>query len=231
MKKNNIRYERKFFISYLTKHEVESVIRLHPGVFSEIYHERRVNNIYMDSFDMVNYFDNVIGLENRVKVRIRWYGDLVGDIQRPVLELKTKKGLVCSKSSFSLSGFKLDADFSKDRLHEIIRTSGIPDRLKLDLRCMEASLLNSYTRRYYLSRDKKYRLTLDSDLEFCRITGFKDQFLDRFIDHVSVVLEAKYSEDCDTGANKITSFFPFRMTKSSKYIMGIDCLNLHSCNA
>ena len=226
METNSLRYERKFFISDLTKHEVESAIKLHPAVFSEIYHERRVNNIYMDSFDMANYFDNVIGLEKRTKVRIRWYGDLLGNIHSPVLEFKRKNGLVCSKSSFPVPGFKLDADFSKDMLQDIFEASEIPDRLKFDLRCMDASLLNSYNRRYYLSADKKYRLTLDSDLEFCRITGFKDQFLDRSIDHVSVILEAKYNEDCDAGANKITSFFPFRMTKSSKYIMGIERLNL-----
>ena len=31
-------------------------------------------------------------------------------------------------------------------------------------------------------------------------------------------------------ANKITSYFPFRMTKSSKYIMGVERLNLMKVN-
>ena len=226
MEKNNLRYERKFFISNLTRHEVESAIRFHPAIFSEIYYERRVNNIYIDSFDMVNYFDNVVGLEKRTKVRIRWYGDLLGDIHSPVLEFKVKNGLVCSKSSFPLHGFKLDANFSKTVLQDLFKVSEISDRSKLDLKCMDVSLLNSYKRRYYLSADKKYRLTLDSNLEFCGIAAFKNQFLDKSIDHVSVVLEVKYGEDHDSGASKITSFFPFRMTKSSKYIMGIERLNL-----
>jgi len=33
----DFRYERKFLISGLTKAEVESIIKLHPAMFSEIY--------------------------------------------------------------------------------------------------------------------------------------------------------------------------------------------------
>ena len=40
---DNYRYERKFFISELTRQEVESIIRINPVMFSEIYHERFVN--------------------------------------------------------------------------------------------------------------------------------------------------------------------------------------------
>ena len=78
------RYERKFFISKLTKYEVESLIKLHPAMFSEIYFPRFVNNLYFDSFNMKSYFDSVDGSPNRRKIRIRWYGDLFGDIEKPV---------------------------------------------------------------------------------------------------------------------------------------------------
>lgn len=226
MEKSNLRYERKFFVTDLTKHEVESSVRFHPAVFSEIYHERRVNNIYLDSFDMGNYFDNVIGQEKRTKVRIRWYGRLLGDIKNPILELKKKNGLVSRKISFSLPGFKFDMCFSKDILQDVFKRSDLSDRLKLDLSCMDASLLNSYQRKYYLSANKKYRVTLDSDLEFYSVSAFENSFLDRSVDHLSVILEVKYNREHEVGANRVTSFFPFRMTKSSKYIMGVERLNL-----
>jgi len=226
MEKNNLRYERKFFITAFTKSDVESLIRFHPAVFSEIYHERTVNNIYMDSFDMGHYLDNVIGLEKRMKVRIRWYGDIFGRIENPNLELKSKNGFVCRKTSFSLPAFDLDGDFSIRKIHDTIKDSVIPDRMKLDLGCLEASLLNSYRRRYYLSADGRYRVTVDSDMEFRRIMPFENSFLERSVDYTSVILEAKYDEDSDGGAEKVTSYFPFRMTKSSKYIMGIERLNL-----
>ena len=78
---NNYRFEKKFFISELTKQEIESIIKLHPAIFSEIYYERFVNNIYLDSFDLQNYFDNIIGTFKRQKVRIRWYGDLLAELK------------------------------------------------------------------------------------------------------------------------------------------------------
>jgi len=223
---SHLRYERKFFVTNLSKHELESAVTLHPAVFSEIYYERAVNNIYLDSFDMTNYFDNVIGLERRTKVRIRWYGDLLGDIQSPVLELKIKNGLVCSKVSFSLAGFRLNKDFSKDTVQDVFKRSQIPDALKLDLACLDISLLNNYRRKYYLSGDKRYRATLDSGLEFYGISALRNNFLNRSVDHTSNILEVKYGEDAEQDANKVTSHFSFRMTKSSKYIMGIERLNL-----
>ena len=83
-KTNNYRYERKFFISNLTKYEIESLIKLHPALFSEIYFPRFVNNLYFDSLNMKNYFDTIDGLGDRMKIRIRWYGSLFQDIEKPI---------------------------------------------------------------------------------------------------------------------------------------------------
>ena len=86
------RYERKFFISGLKKEDIEFMVKLHPAIFREIYHERTVNNLYFDSYEMKSYLDNVSGNSQRAKVRIRWYGDLFGIIEKPVLEVKIKRG-------------------------------------------------------------------------------------------------------------------------------------------
>ena len=220
------RYERKFFISHLTRYKIESIIRLHPAAFSEIYYERTVNNIYLDSFNMKNYFDNVSGSERRTKVRVRWYGDLLGNIERPKLELKMKEALVSNKISFHLDGFSIDGNFSRDTLHGLFKTSQIPDVLKLDLICLDISLFNSYRRKYYLSSDGRYRITLDSDLEFYEHSCFKNSFLNRTIDRINTILEVKYDTAYNEEAERVTSYFPFRMTKSSKYIVGLERLNL-----
>ena len=57
---SNYRYERKFIISNTDEKKIEHYIKLHPKIFSEIYHERYVNNIYFDSLQLQNYFDNKI---------------------------------------------------------------------------------------------------------------------------------------------------------------------------
>ena len=102
----SFRYERKFLISQLSRHEIESIIRLHPAAFSEIYHQRFVNNIYFDTVGLSAYKDNLTGISDRLKVRIRWYGDLFCLIEEPFLELKIKRGFLGGKLRFPLASFQ-----------------------------------------------------------------------------------------------------------------------------
>ncbi|MFT6321967.1 MAG: hypothetical protein ACJAT4_002902 [Granulosicoccus sp.] len=41
-----------------------------------------------------------------------------------------------------------------------------------------------------------------------------------------VVMEMKYDVDDDQEAGKVSSAFPFRLTKNSKYVNGVDHLDL-----
>ena len=110
----NFRYERKFLIDGGSRQEIETALRVHPALFSRIFHPRFINNIYFDSFAMAAYSDAVSGHMNRAKLRIRWYGDLFGPVERPVLEIKIKQGMVGRKESYPLKGFALDRDFDAD---------------------------------------------------------------------------------------------------------------------
>lgn len=226
IRQEHLRYERKFFTGCLLNEEIEGAIKLHPAVFSEIYRERRVNNIYLDSLGMKNYFDNIAGAENRVKVRVRWYGNTFGFIRNPALELKIKRGPMCRKASFPLESFNLDEKFSIEGFHGILRKSQLAEALMLDLLCLNFSLLNSYRRRYYLSGDKNYRVTLDSGMEYYAVRAFNNTYVNSFKDYSNSIVEIKYGKEHDAGAYRITHIFPFRMTRSSKYIMGLERLNL-----
>ena len=103
IKTSDYRYERKFFIAELSKYEVKSIVKMHPVIFSELYHKRFVNNIYFDSFNFKNFLDNIEGVTDRIKIRIRWYGILFGYVENPILEIKIKKGLLGKKISVLLS--------------------------------------------------------------------------------------------------------------------------------
>lgn len=219
---NDYRYERKFFVSALTGPEIELMVKLHPASFSEIYHERFINNIYLDSVDMRNYFDNVDGLRDRVKVRIRWYGDLFGYIDKPVLELKIKRGLVGRKESYPLVPFSMDENLERNTLVDVFSRSEIPEILRLDLNWLEASLLNRYRRKYFQSADRRYRITIDSDMEFYQIRAYNNAFLHRSVDRDSLVVELKYTTENDQHVEQIANLFPVRVTRSSKYVNGIE---------
>ena len=224
LKNNNLiisdyRYERKFFITDLSKYQVESIIKLHPALFSEIYYQRFINNIYFDTLNFDNYYDNTEGVPNRIKVRVRWYGDLFGYIEKPILELKIKNGPVNKKISVPMKPFILHENTDiTDLLNSI---NEVKESLTIDFRSLNPSLLNRYSRKYFQTSNGIYRITIDSDLYFYEINKYNNSFLNKNCDKHSVILELKYNEEHDAGAANITSRFPFRNTKSSKYVSGV----------
>jgi hypothetical protein len=53
------RYEVKMIIEDIHHPVVQSWVRTHTAGFLESYPPRRVNNVYLDTFDMDNYMDNL----------------------------------------------------------------------------------------------------------------------------------------------------------------------------
>jgi len=221
-----LRYEKKFIISNLNFHEIQDLVKCNPFIFKEIFYERNVNNIYFDSLDLKNYRENINGDSQRIKIRIRWYGKIFGEIKKPVLELKIKKNELGDKLSFPLKPFNLDKKFSNERLQDIFRKSNLPGWLIEKLKFYSPSLLNSYKRRYFMSANKKYRITLDRDLFFCKIRNKNNSFNHKETNRTDCILELKYNSKNYLSAHNITQHFPFRLTASSKYVCGIDLVNL-----
>lgn len=220
----NLRYERKFLISGVDRYGIESIVKQHPAIFIERYPERCVNNIYLDTHSMSNYFDNVDGLSERLKVRIRWYGDLFGVVKNPVLELKIKKGFLGGKNIFPLKSFCLNEKYSLNKQQDMFASSDMPNSLIEYLKPLKFALLNRYCRKYYESSDHKFRITIDFNMEFYKLDSANNSFNEKFVDFNNTVLELKYSDENDDFAESISNFFPFRVTKSSKYVSGIDKL-------
>ena len=196
----NYRYERKFVVKGLMKQQVDSIIKHLPTCFSEIYHKRTVNNIYLDTTDISFVSDNVIGIPNRKKVRIRWYGSTFGHIEAPVLEIKQKFGLLGRKEKYPIVAFSLDTRFSQKTVDETINKSRLPDYIDYSLKSLKISLLNSYIRKYYMSSDHKFRITVDNDLRFYRIKSLHNLFVDKIVDNFTFIIELKYDQANDNGA-------------------------------
>jgi hypothetical protein len=220
------RYERKFLVDELDPREVESVVRLHPALFREVYPPRWVDNIYLDSFDARNYRDNVDGLRDRVKVRIRWYGDLFGRIDRPVLELKRKRGLLGTKNAYPMSSFSLGPGFDLRVLAVAVGGSDLPEWVREEVMSLSPALLNRYRRRYLLSADGGIRLTLDAEREFYSIGPRNNTFCFKLRDSRTSIVELKHSPEWAERAIEVAARLPFRMTKSSKYVQGVDQLEV-----
>ena len=220
MKQTDLRYERKFKTK-LNVLELELLIKKNPYFFREIFYERTINNIYLDTLSKKFYLNNKLGIPKRKKIRIRWYGNIFGKIQKPILEYKLKDGIVGNKWLFPLNDFNLTHhNLSQQLLLKIIdNTANIPTFVKEDFKNIYPSLINSYSRKYFLSLDEKFRITLDYSLLFLDINNL---YFDKKLD--DNIMELKYSIDNEVIAKKISQTFPMCLNKSSKYVDGIDIL-------
>ena len=219
------RFERKFIVPPEGRCALDIAIRFNPALFAPLHHPRTVHNIYLDSPALRLYFLNGDGVTERTKVRIRWYGADSGTLPQPILEFKMKQGLLGWKESFRLQPFCLDNTFCGAALQEVFHESKLPPEVMRRLGGLEPSLLNSYHRSYFKSADGRYRITRDSGLKFHRIGPGHNALLCR-VAHLPVqVLELKYEATDEDGADDVAGGFPFRVSKFSKYALGVELLN------
>ncbi|HEY5910251.1 MAG TPA: VTC domain-containing protein [Verrucomicrobiae bacterium] len=125
----NARYERKFTLPGVPLEQALILVRRHPAAFREAYPERTVNNLYLDSPALSDYHDHVNGAPNRLKTRVRWYGDRNGSILNPMLERKLKRGLLSGKVTHPLPSFILNGDGAAAVLEAAFTCARLPDLL------------------------------------------------------------------------------------------------------
>lgn len=221
-----LRYERKFFIEDLNFDQVFSLVRQHPAIFQELYPPRYINNFYFDTPHLAYYNANVDGDMIRAKLRVRWYHDLLRQVEKPILEVKYKDGIVGDKWSYPFPAFTVRPGFNANALLPLIRASALEADLRSGLLGTEISLLNRYYRYYFATPDRRFRLTIDTQLSYYQVARYNNTFRHHICDHNNVIVELKYQPEFDHEAQRICAFFPFRMTRSSKYVTGIELVYL-----
>ena len=222
---NNLsyRYEKKYMLKGISYETVSSIIASHPAFFKKQYNSRNINNIYFDTFDRQFVNENLDGLSVRIKPRMRWYGQKFGEVVSPKLELKHKKNALGTKSVYSLEkgNFILEHHFNPNDLVQFILSQDIPDTVRSFLKFLTPVLLNNYLRDYYVSADNKFRITVDHAINYNSLEFLRSNLVDSAVAPLNnVIIEVKYDKiNCDI-ADNITSFIPFAITKSSKYVTG-----------
>lgn len=219
----NARYERKFVARAYSLAEALAAVKRHPALFREIYPARTVNNIYFDTPGFKAYYEHVNGSAERIKTRIRWYGPVGGAIEAPTLERKLKCGLVGGKLSYPLQPIYMNGSVPCRQIEDAFGHARIPELLREELRGLRPVLVNRYDRRYFLSGDRAIRLTVDSEIQFFGArgaVGWDSPIRPRPM----IVIELKFDPSHADQVARITNHFPFRMTRCSKYVMGIEAI-------
>lgn len=219
-----LRYERKFVLPWSARHGVLAKLRLHPARFGEQYAPRFVNSLYFDTPSFRHYWESVDGVARREKTRIRWYGDLCGNIEAPRVEAKAKEGNVGWKRTSQLPGFELKPGVTGEELDDWL---GPHRSREAHAYGLGPVLVIRYRREYWVSRDGRFRVTTDSSVACHRVSRMRNTFLRPLDDPWSIILELKYDVSDDVDASDIMRGLPFRLSRNSKYVIGVDRLYGH----
>lgn len=217
-----VRYERKFVPHGFSLAEVLALLHSHPAGFHELYPPRYVNSVYFDTMDLADYHDHVAGIASRSKSRVRWYGPRAGPIHRATLERKVKRGHVSWKESLTLAPFSVNGTGWGEPVRQSLHTSRVPDPVRFHLRHRQPVLLTRYLRRYFVTANRRFRLTVDTELLW--ETTLQPWEREREQLSPPVILELKFAPEAAPEADWITRHFPFRMVRCSKYVWGITAL-------
>jgi len=220
----NLRYEKKFVAHGFTLAEIMAGVRRHSFSFREVYPPRTVNNIYFDSPARRDYQDHIDGVANRTKTRVRWYGQSQDVAERPRLERKLKRGSVSGKEAYDLAPLRLSQGCRPSLFEAAFDGSAFKPMLRSTLRHLAPILYNSYQRHYFQSHDARFRLTLDSQLRFSSVPHNRCPASCSFHTVPKVIIELKFAPEFAEHASLITNAIPFRMTRFSKYVVGIESI-------
>ena len=221
---NNYRFEKKFIIPERLTPSIEEVVKSNSALMRKIFCPRFINNIYFDNSRFKFFFENIDGVSERMKTRIRWYGNLKGKIKKPVLEFKQKHGLTGSKTYIALPSFDLKDIYCQSFLYSLFKKSNLDMRKKDLMLSLKPTLINRYQRKYFLSFDQKFRVTLDHQLEYFPVSSPEQLSTKGLKDSLSMIMELKYAPIYQLESANITQEFPFRVIKNSKYVRGVQIL-------
>ena len=202
------RYERKYILKPIDLPCLFFDLNLKG--YREIFDERKINNLYFDSFDLSSVMDNVNGLSERKKYRIRWYGDSFSNSLKQ-LEIKSKAEFLNAKKTIQLEEFTLkglnDIEKSSVELIKFLKK----DNLSLfnHFQSKTVKLFNSYNRRYFLSKNNETRITIDSSL------NFYSPVTKNIFEENNIIVEIKYFRDFNESFKNLT------LNKYSKYVKGV----------
>jgi len=207
------RFERKWvFKNNNSLVLVNSLIRSNL-FFRPQYPLRKVNSIYFDTHDYESIRQNLDGISNKKKIRIRWYGNQ-DIISNPVIEIKSKKEFETRKESVEIK------DLNNLKFSSIGNLEIIKEKLNIKLKTKKTIfpiLTTHYTREYFISLNGKIRATVDYKLKSVFLNNLSQTDVIKNFKDICI-LELKYPTYLDNYVRQNLNNSTFRLSKNSKFV-------------
>lgn len=218
------RYEIKFILDEGKLGELLSWIYSSTG-FSPAFEPRYVNSLYFDDLSYQSARDNLAGVSDRRKMRIRWYHfSDVDDFSLPALEFKYRTGRLGHKTSVSLSGFRdtlfdTKMDEFYPQLCKELAGLGTAQNLALDDFYMP-TLRVQYLREYFQD-PRGLRLTIDKRIQFFQAHSSSNLRDGIGAQYPLTVAEIKFSPHQKQAVVEMLRTLHLMPKRHSKYLVGL----------
>ena len=200
------RIEKKFVLGKFKDDFLKKFLLING--FTKHYPDRKISSIYLDTNNYDFARDNINGVSERKKIRFRWYND---DIKRIFFEEKNKKNFLVWKN---VKEIKLLDDEKEliDRLKKFFFSIKLKNKQNFNFKFI---LKTNYQRSYWISDDKKFRATIDTEINTSSLENFlKPIYLP------DTVLEFKFPPKYESEFRYFFNLrsYQLRSQKYSKYI-------------
>lgn len=217
----NYRYEIKFVLNQVELAKAKSWLSLYTSSLTS-FPTRVVNSIYFDDIDFTSVRDNLSGIADRKKIRLRWYNNESREnVNDARLEIKYRTGRLGYKDKFKLLALEKELLSLKyfNLIQSIKNTINEEDGLTLNT-YLAPTLHVCYKREYYEGQNG-VRVTFDHPITFYEPYLAKGIFEGTGISYPNVIMEIKFSieqKDAVAASLKHLNITPKR---HSKYLVGL----------
>jgi len=187
------------------------------------FDNRYVSSLYFDDPGYSSIRDNITGLSDRSKYRLRWYdkGTESSCAISPRFEVKIKKGRLGKKDSVNLTNLK--DNFTTLPLHQT------ENDVRHELRSSNILLDDYYTSvlhvrylREYYEDNLGLRITFDSEIQFSYVDGLTLVLSNcPKLHYRRKIMEFKFNVELKDHVSELMRSLNMSPTRHSKYLMGL----------
>ena len=216
----NYRYELKYYLNSNKDHLFQVWIRKFKD-YQKTYDSRVVNSLYFDTIFLRSANDNIMGISNRQKYRIRWYGESFDTNVN--IEIKNRNGRIGSKilipTDLKLDQINLKKLFNNNKL---LKKNIHFDKLNSDvyINNLKPVLYVKYTRHYF-KIGKNLRVTYDICPKYKLSDDLNHNLKMKYLEDEINIIEIKFLEEHLEEARLILKKVPFVAKRHSKYLRGL----------
>tara|TARA_B110001452_G_C15194054_1_gene414525 strand:+ start:765 stop:1418 length:654 start_codon:yes stop_codon:yes gene_type:complete len=209
---NQSRIEKKFIFPNQASDLVKKILL--GNNFKKLYSDRYITSIYIDNLNFDSAKDNINGVNERKKFRVRWYNN---DLNKIYFEQKNKNNFFVWKNIK-----KLELDINKKNLIKKIYDLLSNNNKYIDTNYNYKMVLKiNYKRSYFISDQGEFRATIDTEINTSPVLAFN-----QVIKLPETILEFKFSKNSESYFRDFFSLrgLNIRSKKYSKYVQSFIAL-------